>query len=66
MDFSDYLHVVVTSCSEKTDRAGFLKKILVFQKLWKKCQKIVKIEVFCVFLKNGLQYFFYCFALRQI
>ena len=36
MDFSDYLHVVVTSGSEKTDRAGFLKKNLVFQKLLKK------------------------------
>ena len=33
--------------------ARFLKMDLVSQKFWKKCQKVAKIEVFSIFLKNG-------------
>ena len=51
--FSDFLHGVGQSKMIKNSEARFSKKDLVFPKFWKKCQKVVKIEVFSIFLKNG-------------
>ena len=51
--FSDFLHGVGQSKMIKSSEARFSKKDLVFPKFWKKCQKVVKIEVFSIFLKNG-------------
>ena len=51
--FSDFLHGVGLSEMINNSGARFLKKDLIFQKFWKKYQKVAKIEVFSIFLKNG-------------
>ena len=56
--FSDFLHGVGQSKMIKNSEARFSKKDLVFPKFWKKCQKMVKIEFFPNFLKNGAKIFF--------